>query len=81
MANDRFNKQPDAKLHQRNEPVGNEAIVVDGFASGRPSTLGRVRVQGQIWKAQCDDGAALQSGQRVKVTDRHELTLVITPVL
>lgn len=78
MANDRFNERPDAKLHQLNELVGDEAVVVDGFTSGETTTLGRVRVQGQIWTAQCDDGELLESGQRVKVTDRQGLTLVVT---
>ena len=80
IANDRFNEQPDAKLHQLNDPIGYEGVVVDGFISRGTTTLGRVRVQGQIWKAQCDDSELLKSGQKVKVTSRQGLTLVVTPV-
>ena len=80
IANERFNKQPDAKFHQRNEPVGYDGVVVDGFTPVGTSSRGYVRVQGQIWKAQCDSGVLLASGQKVKVTEREGLTLVITPV-
>lgn len=80
-ANERFNKQPDAGLYQRNALVGDEAIVLDGFTSGETTTLSRVRLQGQIWTAQCAEGELLKSGQRVRVTDRQGLTLVFTPVL
>ncbi len=81
IANDRFNERPDAKLHQLNEPIGYEGVVVDGFILRGTTTLGRVRVQGQIWTAQCDDSELLKSGQKVKVTSRQGLTLVVTPVV
>ena len=81
IANDRFNERPDAKLHQVNEPTGEEGIIVDGFILRGTTTLGRVRVQGEIWTALCDDGELLKSGQRVKVTSRQGLTLVVKPVV
>ncbi len=81
IANDRFNDHPEAKFHQVNEPVGDEAVVVDGFTLRGTTNFGRVKVQGQIWTAQCDHGELLESGQRVKVTDRQRLTLIVTPIL
>ncbi len=80
IANDRFNKRPEAKLHQLNEPVGDEAVVSDKFTLRGTTSLGRVKVQGQTWTAQCNAGELLESGRRVKVTDRQGLTLIVTPI-
>ena len=80
IANERFNKQPDAKFHQRNEPVGDDGVVVDRFTPDDTGSRGRVRVQGQTWRARCSSGVLFASGEKVKVTDRHGLTLVVTAV-
>ena len=53
--------------------IGLEAVVVT------PCTpRGQVRVQGEIWDARCDAGAA--AGERVRVVDRAGLTLVVEAV-
>ena len=80
IANDRFNKRPEAKLHQLNEPIGDEAIVADRFTLRGTTSIGRVKVQGQVWTAQCDTGELLESGRSVKVTHREGLTLFVAPI-
>jgi membrane protein implicated in regulation of membrane protease activity len=52
--------------------IGSTAVV---FTSCRPR--GQVRVQGEIWDAVCAAGAA--PGERVRVTARDGLTLVVEP--
>jgi membrane-bound serine protease (ClpP class) len=37
--------------------------------------LGQVRLQGEIWRARCDEGA--ERGEHVRVTAIEELTLVV----
>jgi membrane protein implicated in regulation of membrane protease activity len=38
---------------------------------------GQVRLNGEIWEAHCDAGAA--PGDSVRVVDRDGLTLIVTP--
>jgi membrane protein implicated in regulation of membrane protease activity len=52
--------------------VGAEAVVVEPC---RPS--GRVRLQGELWAARCDEGADV--GDRVRVRHLDGLTLVVEP--
>ncbi len=52
--------------------IGADAVVV---AACRPR--GQVRVQGEIWEARCDAGA--DAGERVRVSRRDGLTLVVEP--
>jgi membrane-bound serine protease (ClpP class) len=40
--------------------------------------IGEVRVNGELWRARCRDGA--DAGQRVRVEARDGLTLVVRPI-
>jgi membrane-bound serine protease (ClpP class) len=52
--------------------IGARAEVVSDC---RP--LGQVRVQGELWRAQCGRGAA--AGETVRIIDREGLTLLVEP--
>jgi membrane protein implicated in regulation of membrane protease activity len=52
--------------------IGASAEVVTAC---RPS--GQVRVQGELWRARCELGA--EAGERVRITDRDGLTLLVEP--
>ena len=39
--------------------------------------LGQVRVQGELWRARCDAGAA--AGETVRIVGREGLTLLVEP--
>jgi membrane-bound serine protease (ClpP class) len=53
--------------------IGREAVV---SVPCRP--VGQVRLDGEIWEARCEAGAG--TGERVRVTGRERLTLVVEPV-
>ena len=53
--------------------IGREAVVSEAC---RP--VGQVRLDGEIWEARCAAGAS--TGDRVRVTGRQRLTLVVEPV-
>jgi len=53
--------------------IGREAVV---SVSCRP--VGQVRLDGEIWEARCEAGAGI--GERVRVTGRKRLTLIVEPV-
>ena len=53
--------------------IGREAVV---SVPCRP--VGQVRLDGEIWEARCEAGAG--TGERVRVTGRKRLTLVVEPV-
>jgi membrane-bound serine protease (ClpP class) len=53
--------------------IGREAVV---SLPCRP--VGQVRLDGEIWEARCEAGAG--TGERVRVTGRDRLTLVVEPV-
>ena len=40
--------------------------------------VGQVRLNGEIWEARCEAGAG--TGERVRVTGRKRLTLIVEPV-
>jgi membrane-bound serine protease (ClpP class) len=52
--------------------IGARAQVV---SECRP--LGQVRIQGELWRAQCERGAA--PGQTVRIVGREGLTLLVEP--
>ncbi|HEY3106059.1 MAG TPA: NfeD family protein [Gaiellaceae bacterium] len=52
--------------------IGASAEVVSAC---RPN--GQVRVQGELWRARCEAGA--EPGERVRITGRHGLTLLVEP--
>jgi membrane-bound serine protease (ClpP class) len=52
--------------------VGMTATVVDECAP-----VGRVRLQGELWNAHCDDPVA--EGETVRITAIHGLTLEVEP--
>jgi membrane protein implicated in regulation of membrane protease activity len=53
--------------------IGEEAQVV---AACRP--LGEVRVQGELWRARCDEGA--DPGETVRIETIEGLTLVVARI-
>ena len=53
--------------------IGREAVV---SVPCRP--VGQVRLDGEIWEARCEAGAG--TGERVRVTGRKRLTLIVEPV-
>jgi membrane-bound serine protease (ClpP class) len=53
--------------------IGREAVVSEPC---RP--VGQVRLDGEIWEARCEAGAS--TGDRVRVTGRQRLTLIVEPV-
>jgi len=53
--------------------IGREAVVI---AECRPR--GQVRLDGEIWKARCDAGAAIDDSARV--VGRDGLTLIVEPI-
>ena len=59
--------------------VGAEALIgASGEIVGDCRPNGQVRVDGELWQAWCEAGAA--RGERVRVTGRDGLTLVVEPV-
>ncbi len=52
--------------------IGREAVV-----SVPCMPVGQVRLDGEIWEARCEAGAA--TGDRVRVTGRDGLTLIVEP--
>jgi len=50
--------------------IGEEAIVVRACLP-----VGQVRLNGEIWKARCDEGAGV--GATVRVAGRKKLTLIV----
>jgi len=64
-------------VKHRRQVVGAQTLI------GRDSVVvtpcepdGQVRLDGEIWEAHCDAGAA--PGDRVRVVDRDGLTLIVT---
>jgi membrane-bound serine protease (ClpP class) len=53
--------------------IGRDSVVVTPCEPD-----GQVRLDGEIWEAHCDAGAA--PGDSVRVVDRDGLTLIVTPV-
>jgi len=50
--------------------IGREAAVIRAC-----EPRGQVRLDGEIWEARCDEGAAV--GETVRVVDRDGLTLIV----
>ena len=53
--------------------IGREAVVSEPC---RP--IGQVRLDGEIWEARCEAGAS--TGDRVRITGRDRLTLIVEPL-
>jgi len=53
--------------------IGREAVVSEPC---RP--VGQVRLDGEIWEARCEAGAS--TGDRVRITGRNRLTLIVEPL-
>lgn len=65
------------KRHRR--AVGAETLIGKEAVVSLPCLpLGQVRLDGEIWEARCDAGGRI--GDRVRVTGRDGLTLVVEPV-
>jgi membrane-bound serine protease (ClpP class) len=70
-----------ALLRSRRRPVitGKEALIgARGETMGWQDKEGRVRVQGEIWRARC--AHVLEPGTQVKVIGREGLVLVVEPL-
>lgn len=68
-------------LHSRKRPVvtGSEALIgAEGEAVSWNGAEGRVRVQGEIWRAHAD--APLIAGKRIKIVGRDGLALRVEPI-
>ena len=68
-------------LHSRKRPVvtGSEALIgAEGEAVSWDGAEGRVRVQGEIWRAHAD--APLAAGKRIKIVGRDGLALRVEPI-
>ena len=67
-------------LSKRRRPsVGVEALVGAHATVVTPCRpLGQVRVQGELWRGRCDEGA--DPGDEVQVENVDGLTLVVSPV-
>jgi membrane protein implicated in regulation of membrane protease activity len=67
------------RMRGRHKVVGAQTLVgqeAEVLAPCRPT--GQVRIGGEIWEARCEAGAG--TGERVRVTGREHLTLVVEPV-
>jgi membrane-bound serine protease (ClpP class) len=61
---------------RRRVQVGAETLIGElAEVVTRCAPLGQVRLQGEIWRARCDEGA--ERGEHVRVTAIEELTLVV----
>ena len=62
--------------HRRRPAVGAEALIgAEAVVVEECRPLGRVRVNGELWRARCDEGA--DAGEMVVVRALDGLTLVI----
>jgi membrane protein implicated in regulation of membrane protease activity len=61
---------------RRSAQVGAETLIGElAEVVTRCAPVGQVRLQGEIWRARCEEGA--ERGERVRVTGLEELTLVV----
>lgn len=61
---------------RRKAQVGAETLVGElAEVVTRCAPLGQVRLQGEIWRARCEEGA--ERGEHVRVTGLEDLTLVV----
>jgi membrane-bound ClpP family serine protease len=61
---------------RRRAQVGAETLIGElAEVVTRCAPLGQVRLQGEIWRARCEEGA--ERGEQVRVTALDELTLVV----
>ena len=70
-----------ALLRSRKRPVvtGSEALIgAEGEAVSWDGAVGRVRVQGEIWRARSD--TPLAAGKRIKIVGRDGLDLRVEPI-
>ena len=64
--------------HRRRPAVGAEALIgADAAVVEECRPLGRVRVNGELWRARCDEGAG--AGETVTIRALDELTLLVEP--
>jgi membrane-bound serine protease (ClpP class) len=65
------------KRHKK--AVGAQTLIGRGAVVSVPcKPVGQVRLDGEIWEARCEAGAG--TGERVRVTGRNGLTLLVEPV-
>jgi membrane protein implicated in regulation of membrane protease activity len=63
-------------VKHRRKAVGAQTLIgKDAVVSTPCRPVGQVRLDGEIWEARCDAGAS--PGDRVRVTSRDGLTLVV----
>ena len=67
-------------VKRRRRVVGAQTLIGrEGIVSTACFPVGQVRLDGEIWKARCVEGATV--GARVRVVGRERLTLTVEPVL
>ena len=50
-------------------------VVVDPI-----NPKGLIKVRGELWRAESEDGSVIETGTRVRVTERHQLTCVVKAI-
>lgn len=64
--------------HRRRAQMGPETLIGATAQVVAPcAPVGQVRVQGELWRARCEAGAA--AGETVRVVELDGLTLVVEP--
>lgn len=76
VANDRFNKSPDAKLYQRNELVGETGKVITDFLPQEDFYVGRIEVRNESWNAKTSIDS-LKEDDEVYIKDRDGMFLIV----
>ena len=75
--NERRNNAPDAKLHHRNELVGETARVLEEFRIDDGGICrGKIKIRGETWNARSSE-PDLKPGDRVRIIDRTGMTFTV----
>jgi len=74
--NEKRNSGPDAKLHHRNELVGETARVLEEFRSENGISAGKIKIRGETWNARSSEGD-LKPGDPVRIIDREGMTFTV----
>lgn len=67
------------RVRLRDGLVGETVAARGDFARQGQATIGQVTVDGEIWSARSPRGAEIASGDRLRVTSRDGLTLLVEP--
>ncbi|PID73492.1 MAG: hypothetical protein CSB33_03750 [Desulfobacterales bacterium] len=67
--------KPDVGRESWDDFVGKIAEVTETVPPDRP---GQIRFKGALWKAETRDGRLLEKGERVRITARESITLIVS---